>query len=43
MLKKSLLSPVTSTCTNITTDRKIKKRASRVDNANMDPTGRLSL
>ena len=39
----SLMSPGTSTFTTITTDGSIKKRASRLNNACMMPTGRLSL
>ena len=41
--KISLLSPRTSTCTTITTDCSSKEIASRVDNANLDPMGILSL
>ena len=41
--KISLLSPGTSTCTTITTNLSIKQSASRVENASLEPTGRLSL
>ena len=37
----SLLSPGTSTCTTIKTDRSSNQRASRAENASLEPTGRL--
>ena len=39
----SLLSPGTSTCTTIVTDRSSRQRSSSVENASMEPTERLSL
>ena len=38
----SLLSPRKSTCTTIKINRISKQRASRVENASLEPTGRLS-
>ena len=38
----SLLSPGKSTCTTIKINRISKQRASRVENASLEPTGRLS-
>ena len=39
----SLLSPGTSTCNTVTIGRISKQRAIRADNANLEPTERLSL
>ena len=37
------MSPVTSTCISIATDHSRNQRSGRVDNASLEPTGRLSL